>query len=177
MSSSLKPLLPRNITVSTAVLGKIDNELKTLFGLIYTDYVKRFKVKPIPGKRHVAISGVEPNATCLEGHSGVTIIMEDRVLIQVEDPYMEFEDELPTHNFIAVKFIETLCHEMVHGVQAITEQKGRRRPRIPHNAKDGVEAYYFDPDEVEARYLESYYAAMFGGPLLIKKLTKPKDEK
>lgn len=158
--------LPSNITVSTAFLAPIDAMVKDLFIGIFFDYLNRFKVKCTKEKTHIAICGIEGGTERDARQLGITIATDDRLLIQVRDPSLEDTDEELNHMYVTVKFIEVLCHELVHAMQHLTS----RSPQsiglsMRYDKRSDEEAYFFDPFEMEARVLESFYASTFGGEL------------
>jgi hypothetical protein len=117
---------------------------------------------------HIAVSGVEEGIPD-NFQLGVTINTDDRILMQIRDPSLSYQSEYECeteHFYVVLKFVETICHEMVHTMQHLTGRDGSDMPDIQHNPKSDQEAYYFDKTEIEARILESFYAAKFGDGLL-----------
>lgn len=169
MSSSQnrrKKVLPNNITISTAFLAPIDKEVKAMFTGVFHDYIKRFGVKPTKNKMHVAICGTEELAEPGD-YLGSTITTEDRILIQINDPTLSRDSD---HPFVVVKFVELLGHEMTHAMQTITSHDPRHAGPYRHDKKCDTESYFFDPLEVEARIMESFYAFTYGAVLMDSKL-------
>lgn len=160
---------PERLDVSTAFLSDIDREIKVLFAKILIDYSNRVDRPITESKFHIAICGVDPQKSTKNNHLGCTVDTENRIFIQVEDPYMDLEDPENSHLYIQLKFLEIICHEMVHAAQILTKptKKRARRYGLKFDKKKENEAYFFDPDEVEARILEAFYAQEYAIPLLI----------
>lgn len=155
--------LPSNITISTAFLGPIDTIIKDLFIGIFHDYCERFRVSPSKKPIHVAIAGVEAGKAADPNQFGLTISTDDRILIHINDPSLEDESAGDlSHVYISVKFVEVVCHEMVHAMQSITNRNPQSFGKIKHDRGSSVESYFFDAHEVEARILESFYTNVFG---------------
>jgi len=153
--------LPVNIKVTTAFISKIDAKVKRLFRYILADYRHRFKIKYINTPMSVVIMGIDPENSP-SGYLGVTIEGDERMLVQIEDHRIRDEDE-KTHFWVETKFIENLCHELVHVCQNLTDPECKRRwCYIAHNKKDEEEAYFFNRFEIEARILEQFYRDKYG---------------
>jgi hypothetical protein len=156
-----------HITVSVASFHPWEEELKALFYLMLDDYSKKFNLKVTETRYHVAIAMVEYFNKDIGSELGLTTFAGDRILIQFRDPYMDLESMDDQHPFIDAYLISTICHEYVHACQALCKSKGTKYKVVKEdNAYDN---YYFDPDEIEARILESYYAFKYAMPLLKNK--------
>ncbi len=75
---------------------------------------------------------------------------------------------------VAVKFVEVLCHEMVHVMQTVCERDVKETYGVLHDGADEGESYFFDPYEIEARLLESFYAHSFGKNLITSSMEETK---
>jgi hypothetical protein len=178
MSQSLRKALPRNITLSTAFLGPVDKLIKNLFKDIFHDYDQRFEGELSKERRHVSFCGVERRhvpeeqmATCVSTEKRMHIIVHDPSLDAVEDT---------EHEYVAMKFVEMLVHEIVHVMQALKDRdnvKIGKTLSIPLNGLCPTELYFFAPEEIEARTLEMFYFYTFGQELAsfnVKKVKKKK---
>jgi len=156
--------LPKNITFSFVGAAEIDLEVYDLFNLMLKDYCKRFNVKVSKEPWHVGVAFVNLNGY---EEPGCTMLVENNtILVQVKDPFLD--DQLPgNYPFTNAKYIEIICHEFVHVCQTLTGRKGLDLT-VKHNKKDKLEKYYFDPEEMEARLLESFYANLIAYPLLME---------
>jgi hypothetical protein len=160
---------PDFIHITTAFLSDIDREIKLLMARILVDYTHRMNRPVINKDWTIAICGVDPNMDLTNNHLGCTVDTKDRVLIQVEDPYMNMKKPEDAHLYVQLKFLEVICHEMVHACQAITTKPKGRRYVVTHDKDDPNEKYFFDRDEIEARILEAFYAQQHALPLLCEK--------
>ena len=158
---------PSNLTITTAFLSDIDREIKLLMARILLDYSHRTGRDITEDEYNIAICGVDPNIDVTNHHLGMTVDSENRVLVQVEDPYMDMKKPEDAHLYVQLKFLEVICHEMVHACQAITKKKKGRRYVMVHDKHDKDQVYYFDPDEIEARIFEGFYAQKYAIPLLL----------
>jgi len=156
--------LPANIRVTTAFLSDIDVAVKELFVHILCDYVHRLNLKLTKKKVNIGFCGIEMSKD-KETMTGLTICTEERILVQVGDPYIDAD--FTDHYYIATMFVVTLCHEMVHVCQHLTREDNTKKPiTLPHDSQIDQEKYFFDPEEVEARILESFYAHRFAHSLI-----------
>lgn len=159
--------LPKNITVTTAFLSKVDSKVKRLFRYILADYRHRYGVHYLDYPINVAICGIDPT-NAADSYFGVTVETEDRILVQVEDPYVQNDDD-ELHLYVRLKFLEHLCHELTHVCQNLidTSKTKKRWSSVPHNKKDHEQAYFFNRYEIEARILEGFYAQKYAIPLFL----------
>lgn len=134
---------------------------------IFFDYLDRFRLTTPKRRVHIAIAGTEGGNQEDPYRVGMSTVAEgdDRILIEVRDPSL-VEKEPVTSLYISVKFVEVLCHEMVHAMQSLTDRKPDFFSRIKHNKRDNNEKYFFNGSEVEARVLESFYAHVYGWKLM-----------
>jgi len=131
-----------------------------MFVGIFHDYLKRFKVKPTTNKTHIAICGTREYNEAL----GVATEAEGRIHVEVCDPSLEYDGD---HLFVYIKFAETLAHEMVHVMQALTSHQSEGFDVVRHDKRNAKEEYFFSPAEVEARVLEAFYADTYGSELMV----------
>jgi hypothetical protein len=167
--------LPDNVTISTAFLAPIDDMVKAIFVGIFHDYCRRFKADPSKNPVHVAIAGTDSTNPKEPYQVGMTTIASDhqRILVEVRDPTLSAADDT-THLYVAVKFVEVLCHEMVHVMQTVCERDVKETYGVLHDGADEGESYFFDPYEIEARLLESFYAHSFGKNLITSSMEETK---
>jgi hypothetical protein len=150
---------PKNIRVTVACLPKAENEVRQVFFDCLNDYSKRFKV-PITDKKFVVhICLVEYSEGNVE--QGLTIYndVDNRILIQLRDPLL---NDWGTSYYVMDKFINILCHEIVHACQYLCNRKIPKFNRLDYDKKDLREQYFFDPSEMEARMLEAPYTCFYG---------------
>lgn len=160
--------LPKNIKISIAFHTKIEKKIKLLFRYIFTDYFSRLGLLPVDTPTHIAIAGIDPS-TNPNPQMGVTINGTERILMQVEDPFLDIEEgkENEVHIYVKLKFLENVCHEMVHVCQMLVADEDCK-PKwhyISHNRKDEEEAYFFDKAEIQARIFEVFYSHKYAMPL------------
>jgi hypothetical protein len=164
-------LLPSNVGFKLVSAAKVELEVEQLLANILADYCKRFKVKVDRKKKFQ----VEVAMVNIPGYAelGCAFELDDgRILVQIKDPYLEEgikEDNL--HPYTNAKYIEVMCHEFVHVCQGLTNRRTLEL-EVKHNKKDDLEGYYFDPSEMEARLLESFYANKFAYPLLMEDINE-----
>jgi len=153
------PPLQEKVSVSVTMLAPGEHQIELLFRLVLDDYLKRFDLE-IKEKYHVGITIIDWSKDDLPSTPhGITIEGEgNRILVQVSDPYMD--ENLEANFYSDIKFMEILCHEMVHACQYITKRMGLRT-RIKYDKKSEEEKYFFDPMEIEARLFEAVYASKF----------------
>ncbi len=157
-----------NITVKASFLAPIGSDVEFLFKAILEDYTKRFNCSVQEGEWHVDIVGLVGAGELLYGENGGALtgqinIVDKRMMIWVADPH---GDDHCEHPFVGMKFMTTLCHEIVHACQEITGRKPKSYARKLD--KTDLENYFFDPFEVEARVLEDFYAVLFVLPSLME---------
>lgn len=150
---------PKNIRVTVACLPNAENEVRQVFFDCLNDYSKRFKV-PITDKKFVVhICLIEYSESDIE--QGLTIYndADNRILIQLRDPLL---NDWGTSHYVMDKFINILCHEIVHACQYLCNRKIPKFNRLDYDKKDLREQYFFDPSEMEARMLEAPYTCFYG---------------
>jgi hypothetical protein len=154
---------PKNIRVTVACVPPAENEIRELFFDCLNDYSKRFKV-PITDKKfviHICLVEYGEN----QGEQGLTIYndVDSRILIQLRDPLL---NDWGTSHYVMDKFINILCHEIVHACQYLCNRKIPKFNKLDYDKKDLREQYFFDPSEMEARMLEAPYTAFYGEKLV-----------
>jgi hypothetical protein len=157
----------KNLKISVSAVPPIEKDVKKLLRDIIKDYCKRFNVECTPAATEIHISFIDYNEYV---SSGLATHAPDynKIMVQIGDPFLTEacggEHSIAPNNYTLTAFISTICHEFVHVCQYLTGRKG-----VPlkgnHNKEDTVEEYYFDPAEVEARALESFYRAKYGQKL------------
>ena len=140
--------------------GQLEPMVVEMFHNVYHDYLARSKKEDKGEYQKVYIIGVEALA---DGSFGVTRDTTDGIIyINVVDPFLLTDNEVST--FDTMFFCETLAHEMVHAMQAITgtysDPQVVQIKKMATLAKE--DGYFFDKHEVEAYVLDSYYSYMFG---------------
>jgi len=163
----MMPTLPSNINFKLVSAAKVELEIEQLLASILADYCKRFKVK-VDRKKKFTVQVAIVNLIGYEELGCAFELDDGRILVQIKDPYLE-EGIKPDnlHPYTNSKYIEIMCHEFVHVCQALTNRRTLEL-EVKHNKKDELESYYFDPCEMEARLLESFYANLFAYPLLME---------
>jgi hypothetical protein len=141
----------------TTTFGK-EKDYKELFRRIVLDYCKRFKVKVTKGAWDISIVIADYQGE--DGSTGMTSILpdENKIVVQIQAPY--FGTDIPSNPILNHTFMVVLCHEFVHCCQAMTGREGiRARVFMDEDLDDELNyaAYYFDPEEIEARILDEYY--------------------
>lgn len=155
-----------DINVVVTCAPPIDNLIRQAFYFVLADYCGRFNTT-IKNKYDVHITLVEPLSKTADT-DGLTTTTDSRILVQVRDPYLE--DGIERH-FTADHYLqETLFHELVHACQSLTNRAGIRI-KAKYDRKDPFDKYHFDPAEVEARIMQTYYAQKYGKLLLADNLT------
>jgi len=151
-----------SIKVKVCTLHDCEKEVKKLFFNIVADYCERFSVSLLHEDFKVDICIVEysPEANS----SGLTCYAQEgddqnKILIQVRDPFLSGWEG---NDYTMDKFINVLCHEMVHACQRMTGRKGIKVKGLIHDKTSESESYFFDPSEIEARLLEAPYTALYG---------------
>jgi len=153
---------PKNIRVTVACVPNAEKQIKDLFFDCLNDYSKRFKV-PITDKKvvvHICLVEYGEN----QNEQGLTIYndVDNRILIQLRDPLL---NDWGTSHYVMDKFINILCHEIVHACQYLCNRKIPKFHKLEYDKKDLSEKYFFDPSEMEARMLEAPYTSFYGGEL------------
>jgi len=97
--------------------------------------------------------------------AGVTIHSEEvnKIHVQVRDPYLNDWEDNP---YVNSTFISVLCHELIHVCQTLTCRKGFKVKGASFDKSNPLEAYYFDPEEVEARCLAEFSGNLYGNNLI-----------
>ncbi len=159
----MKNKLFPGITLDVACLPDCEKQIGELFWDCLIDYVLRFNAPIINAPLKISICAVDypPEANEL----GLSLFneLDNKVLVQVKDPFIAGEEY---NEYAMIMFIQVLCHEIVHVCQHLTGRKGFKIPKHTVNKKDELESYFFDPEEIEARVLESPYASYYGYRLL-----------
>ena len=151
------------LKIKVATLHDCEKEVKKMFINVLNDYCDRFKVVVDDEVKEILICIVnyDDNADS----AGLTCYAEEgkKILIQVRDPFLSGWEDNP---YTMYKFVSILAHEMVHACQKLTGRKGIKVSNLKYDKTNDAEAYFFAPDELEARLFEAPYASMYGGPLL-----------
>lgn len=160
-----KKSIPSNIKVHVTCIPNEAKAIKKLFFDCLLDYSERFNAPIGKGKFDVFICLIEYPET--DGSQGVTHYYEEpngdtRILIQLRDPIL---NDWELNLYTVDKFVNILCHEIVHACQDICNRKGISVRNLNFNKKDERESYFFDPAEMEARLLEAPYSSMYGSEL------------
>ena len=150
------------VIVNVSAMEDIEFEVEEIFFAILEDYCKRFKVKPINKEIKVHICMVEyPDNTEAQGTTHYDT-SQHKILVQMRNPFLSGWEANP---FTIRMMLQIMCHEFVHCCQFITGREGLEIKDITKYAKTDRDSYFFDPAEMEARLLESFYAYQFT-PLL-----------
>jgi hypothetical protein len=176
LRSSAKNKIIDSIEIHVVDSHNWNEVIKTLLQLILIDYCKRFNTKVIRKQNKVSIALVNYSSDELMGEIGITYQIENnQILVQVHDPYLDGLDT--EHPYVNHIFINTLCHELVHVCQYLT-QRGKHLEHTCIASEEGMlymnvdstdtEAYYFDPCEIEARLLADFYMNSFAIPLIVE---------
>jgi hypothetical protein len=147
-----------NIKINVGSLHDIHRQIRKYFKLILSDYAERFNVEVTSETRRVDICIIEyPQNEDGFGELGCTHEGESgNILVQVHDPFLNGGDY---STYTTQHFLTVLTHELIHVCQILT---GREGIPVKCNTKDtSYEHYFFDPEECEARLLESFYVAFF----------------
>jgi hypothetical protein len=145
-----------SIKVNIASHLKCDSAFRKLFHKILIDYCKRFGVKVQPKAWDVNITIADYSTE--SGAEGVTTSLENKIIMQIKDPYMDVKVE-GANKSLDHYFMTIVCHEMVHACQHMTGREGIKLKIDRLDDPDGTmeEDYFFDPAEVEARVLDELY--------------------
>jgi len=141
------------LKLSVHSLGDNEDMIKTLFRLIIEDYCKRYEVINKYPKARINISFIIGSGNESSDGSCSWAASEELMYIQLWDPVLSGHEET---KYVSVKMIETICHEFTHAAQFLTERK------TPSTKGYKGKNYMFNPNEVEARVMESYFASKFG---------------
>jgi len=166
MAKRVKPVKvtrPKSIKVHVTCVAPAEKEIEEVFFQILDDYVRRFSQTLTDKKWVINICLVEyPEES---NSAGLTVTHEEsgRIMIQLRDPALSGWEGNP---YTMDRFVGILCHEIVHACQDITGRMGFRVTGAIIDKKNEQEMYFFDPVEVEARALESFYTTKFCGPLI-----------
>jgi len=157
------------LKLSVHSLGDNEDLVKTLFRLVIEDYCKRYDVTNKYPKARINISFVIGSGNDSSDGSCSWAVGEELMYIQLWDPVLSGHEET---KYVSVKMIETICHEFTHAAQFLTERKAPSTKRyigknsgLSNPSYEGSvwnDGYMFNPNEVEARVMESYYASKFG---------------
>lgn len=159
----MKNKLFPGITLQVSCLPNCEKEIAKIFWDCLIDYVLRFNAPII--KIPVKISICAVDSPLENDELGLTLFndVDNRILVQVNDPFISHSDY---NEYAMLMFVHVLCHEIVHVCQYLTGRKGIKIPNHSTNKNDEQERYFFDPEEIEARILESPYASYYGYRLL-----------
>jgi hypothetical protein len=157
------------LKLSVHSLGDNEDMIKTLFRLIIEDYCKRYEVINKYPKARINISFIIGSGNESSDGSCSWAASEELMYIQLWDPVLSGHEET---KYVSVKMIETICHEFTHAAQFLTERKTPstkgykgKNSGLVNPSYDGSawnDDYMFNPNEVEARVMESYFASKFG---------------
>lgn len=149
---------PPKIKVYVNGIVDIEDEINEIFEGVLNDYCNRFKVKVRKDRENSRVM-----LSLIQGGSGEgdldglcafdKLNKVNNIAMQVRCIILE---NMEPNDFVMQQWLEIVAHEMVHACQTLT---GREMKPIEQTSL-GVptEDYYFDPDEVEARILQSFYA-------------------
>lgn len=159
----IKAIRPKNITVQVACLPDEGKVIEQLFFDCLADYSKRFNAPISKEKFEVFICLIEyEESTSSQGLTSHEMPDGKRILIQLRDPLL---NDWELNQYTMDKFINILCHEVVHACQHICNRKGITVRSLQVNKNDEREKYFFDPIEMEARLLEAPYSSFYGSLL------------
>ena len=150
------------LKIKVATLHDCEKEVKKLFTNILNDYCDRFKLVVKDEIKEVIICIIEYDAEA--SSAGLTCYADegDKILIQVRDPFLSGWEG---NQYVMDKFINVLCHEMVHACQKLTGRTGIKVKGLMYDKESEAEEYFFDPLEIEARLFEAPYTSMYGQDL------------
>jgi hypothetical protein len=157
----------KNLKIQVSAIPPIEKDIKKLLLDILNDYCKRFNVTCTTNKTEIHISFINYEEYI---SSGLATHAPDynKIMVQIGDPFLTSVNSddfsVEPNSYTLTTFICTICHELVHVCQYLTGRKGSAL-KGNHNKDDPIEGYYFDPAEVEARALESFYRAKYGQKL------------
>lgn len=149
----------KNVKLTVVCLPNVEHLIKKMFFNILEDYSIRYAAPVTTKPFKVSICLVEYDEET--NSEGLTVHCdgEDKLLIQLRDPFMNDWEPNP---YMLSRFVGILCHEIVHACQHLTGRKGFKIPKLKFDKNIPEEAYFFDSMEVEARVLESPYAQLYG---------------
>jgi len=158
-----KIILPKNVKVQVACLPDEGKVIEKLFFDCLLDYSARFNAPISKENFEVFICLIEyPEGSSTQGLTSHEMPDGTRILIQLRDPIL---NDWELNMYTMDKFINILCHEIVHACQRICKRKGITVRNLNINKKDEREVYFFDPAEMEARLLEAPYSSLYGSNL------------
>jgi hypothetical protein len=152
------------IKVRVASLHDCEKEIKKMFHNILADYCERFGVTVTNTKvKEIIFCLVHYDDAAMS--AGLTCYADDgaKILIQLRDPFLSDWEGNP---YTMTKFVGILAHEIVHACQHLTGRKGIKINNLKYDKTKTEEAYFFSPDEIEARIFEDPYASLYGQDLL-----------
>lgn len=152
-----------NIKVTVACLPNAEKDIKKLFFDILEDYSTRFNVPVTQEKVKVHICLVEYPEDLTNAGLTTYAESEGKILIQMRDPWMNDWEDNP---YMLQKFCDVLCHEFVHACQNLTGRLGFKVKGLTYDKDNPQEAYWFDPEEMEARMLELPYSVLYAQKIL-----------
>ncbi len=148
----------RPLTVVTAS-PRMKRNMRILVHSVLADYFRRFDRKPTKVfSLDIALVDALGAKNKETGKVGMTIVTERHILVQVTDPFLA-EDCHSSHSYGHTQYLNTICHELVHVAQALTEQP------LTLQRATSMEAYYRSIPEKEANALAPMYVDMFAVPL------------
>jgi predicted metallopeptidase len=152
-----------NVKIQVSSVLPIEREVKRLMHGILEDYCERFNVLPMEDNVRVSICLVEyPEHTESQGLTAYDDVYKT-ILVQTRDPFLNNWESNP---YTIERTISILCHELVHACQYLTGRTGMRIKELKATKGNEEEEYFFDPVEIEARVLESFYLTKFGHELI-----------
>lgn len=164
--------IPPEYKIQVNCIVDVEQEVNELFNGILKDYCKRFSVKVKKERLNAKIllsiiqGGSDPGDM-----DGLCAFEKNNKVntIAVQVRCMVIENIEPS-DYACNQWIEILAHEFTHVCQCLT---GRSMDEIKYN-KLGIkgEDYYFDPDEVEARILQGFYANRIAGDAVTSMMLK-----
>lgn len=162
MSSLKTPTrrLPSNIKFRSSLFMMTDRYIKKLFTDIFYDYLSRFKVECVRKRVTVYTSSVythkDPTA-----HVGISVDKDDEIFVYIGDPYLTatVDGDFNIPDTEHYRFVEVICHEFTHVMQALTGNAGIEIDRTS-DIEEGN--YLLDPHELQARAMEMFYTRAYG---------------
>lgn len=146
--------------ISCAFVLDIDMLVVEMFHNILTDYCKRFKTEITDEYDRIVFCGID-TGTSKEWKGLTTMADNGTIHVQIQDPWLMHYDCNP---FTVQMAVTILAHEMVHVCQYLTDNKGFKS-KITYDKMDEDEAYFFDPQEMQAYMLENLYTVKYGKAL------------
>ena len=149
---------PPEFKIQVNALIELDVEISLLFNAILQDYCERFNTKIADERKNCKImlsliqGGNDP--ADMDGLCAFEpVVRLNTIAIQVRCLLLENVDP---SDYAIQHWLEILTHEFVHVCQCLTQRTMKPIEQTLLSLPN--EEYYFDPDEVEARILQAYYA-------------------